>query len=108
MKNRWLLSPQDCPGFLKNEVIHHMEKGTIHHAEHLWVEIPERYALVNITELVERCINRSKVEDGLCLVSAMHITAGVYVNDAEQGLLEDLSVFDGQRKKRILVKVMGI
>lgn len=93
MKQNWLLSSQDCPGYLRNEIVNHSEKGTIHHTEHLWVQIPARYALVNNTTLVERCINRSKVEDGLCFISAMHITAGVYVNDAEQGLLEDISTW---------------
>ncbi|NDC24918.1 MAG: YjbQ family protein, partial [Proteobacteria bacterium] len=45
-------------------------------------------ALVNITERITECLNRSGVADGFCFVSAMHITAGVYVNDAEGGLLK--------------------
>ncbi|MCM2280058.1 MAG: secondary thiamine-phosphate synthase enzyme YjbQ [Oligoflexia bacterium] len=52
--------------------------------------MPERYALVNITERVEEVIARSGILDGSCLVSAMHITAGIYVNDAESGLLGDI------------------
>jgi secondary thiamine-phosphate synthase enzyme len=40
---------------------------------------------------VEEVIKRSQVQDGLCFVSAMHITAGVYINDAESGLLKDIS-----------------
>jgi secondary thiamine-phosphate synthase enzyme len=55
------------------------------------VNLPKRYALVNITDLVEGCLGRAGVVDGLCFVSAMHITAGVYVNDAEGGLLKDIS-----------------
>src|SRR6185437_14270892 len=50
-----------------------------------------RYALVNITDLVEQALERSGVTDGLCFVSAMHITAGIYINDAESGLLHDIA-----------------
>lgn len=92
MKHDWLLNPLNCPGFLRSEVTSHLEKsGTIHHTEYLYVKIPKRYALVNVTEHIEECLQRSKVVDGFCFVSAMHITAGVYVNDAESGLLHDIS-----------------
>ncbi len=88
----WLLSAHDCPGFLRHEVVAHIESAaTIHHTEHLFVKIPRRYALVNITEHVEAALERSTVKDGFCFVSAMHITAGVYINDAESGLLHDIS-----------------
>ncbi len=88
----WLLDPRSCPGFQKYEVIAREERGDlIHHTEHLTVKIPQRYALVNITELVEQTLERSRVQDGLCFISAMHITAGIYINDAESGLLEDIS-----------------
>lgn len=91
-KYEWLLSPHSCPGYLKSEVIDHVELASqIHHTEHIYLKIPQRYALVNVTELVEECLVRSKVRDGFCFVSAMHITAGVYVNDAESGLLSDIS-----------------
>jgi secondary thiamine-phosphate synthase enzyme len=89
---KWLLMPSSCPGFRKSEVISHVTADKIvHHTEHMFVKIPERYALVNINEHVEECISRSQIVDGFCFVSAMHITAGVYVNDAESGLLEDIS-----------------
>lgn len=92
MKLEWLLSAQECPGFKKAVTIDHLEKnGTIHHTEHVFLNVPSRYALINLTKKVEECIERSKVQDGLCFVSAMHITAGVYVNDAESGLLKDIS-----------------
>lgn len=92
MKHDWLLNPHYCPGFLRSEVTSHLEKsGTIHHTEYLYVKIPKRYALVNVTEHIEECLQRSKVVDGFCFVSAMHITSGVYVNDAESGLLHDIS-----------------
>ncbi|MBX2995300.1 MAG: secondary thiamine-phosphate synthase enzyme YjbQ [Bdellovibrionaceae bacterium] len=92
MKHDWLLNPHNCPDFLRSEVTSHLEKsGTIHHTEYLYVKIPKRYALVNVTEHIEECLQRSKVVDGFCFVSTMHITAGVYVNDAESGLLHDIS-----------------
>ena len=88
----WLLDPHSCPGFQKHEVFEHLEVGkTIHHTERLHVRIPKRYGLVNITDLVEEALVRSSVIDGFCFVSAMHITAGVYINDAESGLLYDIA-----------------
>ena len=118
---------------------------------------------INITPEVERAVKKSGIKEGMVLVSAMHITAGVYVNDAENGLIADIdewleklapfkenyrhhltgedngdshlksilvhhevtvpvtdgkldfgtwqqiyyAEFDGQRKKRVIVKVMG-
>jgi secondary thiamine-phosphate synthase enzyme len=61
--------------------------------EHLWFEVPARRGFVNITDTVEELVTKSGVEDGLCLVSAMHITASVYINDAEDGLLHDYDVW---------------
>ena len=88
----WLLDPSSCPGFQRSEVVARIEKGGhVHHTEHLHVIVPERYGLVNITNRVEEVLKRSQVKDGLCFVSAMHITAGIYINDAESGLLEDIS-----------------
>jgi secondary thiamine-phosphate synthase enzyme len=88
----WLLDPHGCPGFQKHEIVAHVEKGShTHHTEYLHLKIPERYALVNLTERVEQVVARAGVSDGLCLVSAMHITAGVYINDAESGLLHDIA-----------------
>lgn len=133
------------------------------HTEYLTFKTPEHRAYVHITPEVEAILNRSGVKDGIVLVSAMHITAGVYVNDLEDGLIEDIdqwleklapykreyhhhqtgedngdshlkailvhhqvilpvtkgkldlgtwqrvfyAEFDGQRSKRVLVKVMG-
>jgi secondary thiamine-phosphate synthase enzyme len=105
-------------------------------------------AYVHITPQVEEILRKSGVKEGMVLVSAMHITAGVYVNDNESGLIEDIdqwlehlapfrkdykhhetgenngdstsgkldlgtwqrifyAEFDGQRDKRVIVKVMG-
>lgn len=133
------------------------------HTEYLWFNTKKQRDYLNITEDVERAIDKSKIQEGLVLVSAMHITAGVYVNDAESGLIQDIDAwleklapfnpnykhhltgetngdahlksmlvhhqilapitkgkldfgpwqqiyyaeFDGQRKKRVIVKVIG-
>jgi secondary thiamine-phosphate synthase enzyme len=134
------------------------------HTEYLVFETAERRALVNITDELETIVAKSNVADGFCLVSAMHITAAIWVNDEESGLKRDLwkwlealapakpdyehhktgednadahlkrtvlhhqallpvtrgkldlgpweqvfyAEFDGQRKKRVVVKVLGI
>jgi len=131
--------------------------------EYLWFETVKHRDYINITDQVDVAVKKSGVQEGMVLVSAMHITAGVYVNDAEEGLIEDIdewleklapfredyqhhntgenngdshlksilvhhevvvpitkgkldfgtwqqiyyAEFDGQRKKRIIVKVMG-
>lgn len=63
------------------------------HRKELWFETPHRRDYVNITQQVEREVRASGVKEGLCLVNAMHITASVYVNDDENGLLEDFDEF---------------
>ncbi len=134
------------------------------HTDYLWFETRHRREVIRITDEVARIVSASGVSDGLALVSAMHITAGVYVNDWEDGLIEDFQVwldklapaglpyrhhqtgednadahlkrtlmghqvvvpitnakpdlgpweqifyaeFDGQRRKRVIVKVMGV
>ncbi len=55
----------------------------------LWVQIPERRAIVSIHDDVERLVDESGVADGLVLVNAMHITASVFINDNESGLHAD-------------------
>lgn len=133
------------------------------HTSYLWFETKKHREYLNITEQVEEIVRKSGVKEGFALVSAMHITAGVYVNDAEGGLIQDIdewleklcpfkedyqhhrtgenngdshlknllighqqmlpitagkldlgtweqvyyAEFDGQRKKRVIVKVMG-
>ena len=57
--------------------------------QELWFETPERRAYLNITPEVEKALAKSRVQEGLCLVNAMHITASVYINDDEAGLLHD-------------------
>ena len=133
------------------------------YTKYLWFNTPNEHDYVNITSEVEEILNESGIQDGMILVSAMHITAGVYVNDAESGLIHDIdewlekvapyninyqhhrtgetngdahlkslvigheiivpvtdgrldfgpwqqiyyAEFDGQRRKRVIVKVMG-
>jgi len=55
----------------------------------LWFNIPQRRGFVNFTDQVEACLRESGIQEGLCLVNAMHITASVYINDNERGLLAD-------------------
>ena len=131
--------------------------------EYLWFDTKKRQEFIRITDEVASVVKKSGVKEGMVLVSAMHITAAVYVNDWESGLIEDFQVwleklapagldyrhhqtgednadahlkrtlmghqvilpitagkldlgpweqvfyaeFDGQRKKRVVVKVMG-
>jgi secondary thiamine-phosphate synthase enzyme len=51
--------------------------------------LPARMAFVNITQQVADCVQESGVREGLCLVNAMHITASVFINDDEPGLIRD-------------------
>ena len=134
------------------------------HTDYLWFNTRKRQEFVCITSEVAEIVKKSGVREGTVLVSAMHITAGVYVNDLEDGLIQDFQTwleklapaglsyrhhqtgednadahlkrtimghqvilpitagaldlgpweqvfyaeFDGQRKKRVVVKVMGI
>ena len=133
------------------------------HTEYLWFNTKKHREYINITPDVEVILKKSSIKEGMILVSAMHITASVYVNDAESGLIQDIdewleglapfnanyrhhrtgetngdshlksllmhhevilpvtdgkldfgpwqqvyyAEFDGQRKKRVIVKVMG-
>jgi secondary thiamine-phosphate synthase enzyme len=60
------------------------------HTEYLWFETKKHREYVHITPQVEAAVSKSGVKEGLCFVSAMHITASVYVNDHESGLIEDI------------------
>ena len=61
--------------------------------EELWFETKTRRAYINITPQVEESLRKSGIREGLCLVNAMHITASVFINDDEQGLLRDYDDF---------------
>lgn len=58
--------------------------------EYLWFKTKNKREYINITSDVERVVQESGIKEGMVLVSAMHITAGVYVNDAESGLIQDI------------------
>lgn len=60
-----------------------------HWTEYLWFNTPHRRDYINITPRIEELVKKSGVKEGLCLVNAMHITASVYINDAEEGLIKD-------------------
>jgi secondary thiamine-phosphate synthase enzyme len=55
----------------------------------LWFHLPARRGFVNITPQVEQCLRESGIRDGMVLANAMHITASVFINDDERGLLAD-------------------
>jgi secondary thiamine-phosphate synthase enzyme len=59
----------------------------------LWLQTPTRRAFINITPQVEDCLRDSGIQEGLCLVNAMHITASVFINDDERGLHQDYEAF---------------
>ncbi len=59
------------------------------YTEHLLFDTNDRIEFINITGKVQELIDKSKVKEGLVLVNAMHITASVYINDAESGLIND-------------------
>ena len=58
--------------------------------EYLWFNAENHREFINITDKVKDLVRRSSIKEGFTLVSAMHITAGVYVNDAEAGLIADI------------------
>jgi secondary thiamine-phosphate synthase enzyme len=60
------------------------------HTEYLWFNTKREREFVNITDKATEILEKSRVREGMMLVSAMHITAGVYVNDAEDGLIQDI------------------
>lgn len=57
--------------------------------KYLWFNTNERVELINITRDVEKIVKESGIQEGMCLVNAMHITASVFINDDESGLHND-------------------
>ena len=55
----------------------------------LWFNVPSRRGFINITPEVIKALSESGIQEGLLLVNAMHITASVFINDDESGLLQD-------------------
>lgn len=60
------------------------------HTEYLSFQTQKQREFVNITAKAAEILEKSRIREGMMLVSAMHITAGVYVNDAEDGLIQDI------------------
>src|SRR6185295_13939609 len=70
------------------------ERGDVTvHTDYLWFNTKKRQEFVRITDEIAAIVKASGVDDGIVLVSAMHITSGVYVNDWEEGLIEDFQVW---------------
>ena len=63
------------------------------HTDYLWFNTKKRQEFVRITDDVAAIVTKSGVKDGMALVSAMHITAGVFVNDWEEGLIQDFQAW---------------
>ena len=60
------------------------------HTDYLWFNTNKRREYINITSEVEKAVAKSGINEGMALVSAMHITAAVYINDDEAGLIQDI------------------
>ncbi len=63
------------------------------HTEYLTLHTKTKRGYVHLTPQVESALKKSGIKDGMILVSAMHITAGVYVNDNESGLIKDIDAW---------------
>lgn len=61
------------------------------YTQYLWFNTKNRQELINITSHVEESVRKSGVQEGVCLVNAMHITSSVFINDDEEGLHQDFS-----------------
>ncbi len=61
--------------------------------KYLWFNTKNRQEFINITPQVEEAVEKSGIKEGLCLVNTMHITSSVFVNDNEEGLHQDFSVW---------------
>ena len=59
----------------------------------LWFNLPQRRQLINITPEIMKALAESDIEEGLCLVNAMHISASVFINDDESGLHQDFETW---------------
>ena len=62
----------------------------MHHTDYLWFDTKRRQEIIDVTERVEAIVAESGVQEGMVLVSAMHISASVFVNDHESGLWHDI------------------
>ena len=72
--------------------------------EYLTINSDSRRDYINITAKIEDLVKKSGIKEGLCLVNAMHITASVFINDAENGLIKDFDDF----LDNLLVALVGV
>lgn len=63
------------------------------YSKYLWFNTKKKQELINITAEAEKALKESGVEEGLCLVNAMHITSSVFINDDEEGLHQDFELW---------------
>jgi secondary thiamine-phosphate synthase enzyme len=63
------------------------------YTEYLYFNTNKKIELINITSQIEKILKKSKIQEGLCLVSAMHITSSVFINDDEEGLHQDFLIW---------------
>ena len=61
--------------------------------KYLWFNTKNRHEYIRITDEVAEFVTECGLRDGMVLVSAMHITAGIYINDWEEGLIEDIDAW---------------
>ena len=92
-RKKWTFSPHGAVGYIRTNDTSNVtnRSGYRCFTSELHFKVPTPYGLINITEHINHTLKKSSVIDGLCYVGAMHITAGIYVNDAESGLLHDIS-----------------
>ncbi len=60
------------------------------YTEYIWFNTKKRKELIHITDKIQDIVDKSGIREGFCLISAMHVTAGVFVNDYESGIMEDI------------------
>jgi thiamine phosphate synthase YjbQ (UPF0047 family) len=70
------------------------------HTEYLTFHTHKKREYINITDKVASALKKSGIQEGFALVGAMHITAGVYINDAEEGLIADIDEWLGKLPRK--------
>lgn len=63
------------------------------YTEYIWFNTKKKKELIHITDRIEEIVKKSGIKEGFCLISAMHVTASVFVNDYESGIMEDIMDF---------------
>src|SRR6476660_5801998 len=87
----WILGTGNYPN--PESLIPSPMSETTVHTDYLWFNTKTPQEFIRITDDVAAIVKKSGIRDGIVLVSAMHITSGVYVNDWEDGLIQDFQVW---------------